>query len=105
MGMPHCSRVIKLPTASGNVGNGLPTDTGHYVNITGLVGLETGGTNPVSVVIRQGGSTGTVVATLTCATSSVGASATPINAPVKVNTPVYCQLIGTGTFDGAIHII
>jgi hypothetical protein len=99
------SRPIKLPTASGNVGGGLPTDTAHVVEISAIAAVETGGTNPVTAVLRQGGATGVVVATISCATSSAGTQPTPINIPVAVQTPVYCQIVGSGTIDGSVHII
>lgn len=101
----HCSHPLKLPTTSGNVGDGLPTSTTDFIDVTGLAGVETGGSNSVSVVLRSGGSTGPVVATLVCSSGSVGSSPTPINHAVRCNAPLYAEILGSGTIDGAVQIL
>ena len=101
----HAARPLKLPTSSGNVTDGLPTAGIDFITITAIAGVETGGTNTVTAVLRSGGATGPVIASVTCAAGAAGTGATPINHPVKANAPLYCEIIGSGTLDGSVHVL
>jgi hypothetical protein len=98
--MATIAKPIKLPTASGNV---VGLSTTGYVSISGIAGIETGGF-PVTAVIRSGGSTGPVVTTVNCAASGA-ATGTGFAHPVQCTAPLYCQIIGTGVLDGAVHVL
>jgi hypothetical protein len=90
---------IPLPTSSGAV---TIHSTPGYTEITGLALAETGGSNSVTVVIRQGSATGNV---LVAKTIAAGAGDTvSLNRPVKCNGTPYAVISGSGTLAGTIHI-
>lgn len=94
----HGSKPIKLPAASGLFG---PASPNGFVTITGITGVETGGSAAVAVVIREGSATGTIVVAINLAIS--GATVQHVE-PVECNVQMYCQYIGTGVAAGSVHV-
>jgi len=94
------SRPIPLPTASGAFGPN-PGTTG-FVDITGIVAVETSGF-PVTVVVRQGAAGGTVLAAAVCTAN--GTSSTSFYTPVRSNGQLYAVVSGTGVLAGSVSLL
>lgn len=97
------AQAYPLPASSGAFGPNPSTTPGGFVDIAGLVGLETGGSSTVQVVIRQATSTGKVLATLSLA--AAGADTKTFNHPVRCNGQMYAVITGSGTLAGSAHIL
>jgi hypothetical protein len=67
------------------------------------VGIETGGSATTEVVIRQGLSSGNILATLSLAAS--GTDSKSFNHPVRCNGQMYAVVSGSGVLAGSAHIL
>lgn len=100
--MAHsAAQPIQLRTTSGLLAS--PVAPNGYVEIVGLAGTETGGSATVAIVLRQGSSTGIVLASISLAAS--GSDTKSFNHPIKCNKQIYVQVIGTGVIDGSVHVL
>ena len=106
MGDP-VARTVPLPVnaaASGlfgpDPGSGA---TGGFVDVSGIAGVETGGSNAVTCVVREGSATGKVLAVIVC--TSGGANASSFSHAVRSNGRLYGVVTGTGTLAGSVHVL
>jgi hypothetical protein len=100
MGDP-IARPIPLPTSSGLFGPD-PGTTG-FVDLSGLGGVETGGSAGVTVVIRQGSATGTFLCSIVLTTS--GTDTKSLAHAVRSNGRLYAVVTGSGVIAGSAHIL
>lgn len=103
MGDP-VAQAVPLPASSGlfgpNPGSGA---TGGFVDISGLVGIETGGSAAVQVVVRQGSATGKILATMSLTAS--GNDTKSFAHAVRCNGQMYAVITGSGVLAGSAHIL
>jgi hypothetical protein len=87
-------------TSSGAIG---PANTSGYVYVHGITLIETGGTNSVTVRVRDGGVVGgNIVAVFTLA-SGTGLS-NGILPRIKVSNQCYVQVTGSGAAQGVLYV-
>jgi hypothetical protein len=87
-------------TTSAAVG---PANTTGYVYIHGITLIETGGSNSITVKIRDGGAVGgNIVAAFTLA-AATGLS-NGILPRIKVSNQCYVQVTGSGAAQGVLYV-
>jgi len=99
MGDP-VARPIPLPTSSGLFGP--DPGTGGFVDVAGIVAVETSGF-PVTVVVRERTVTGTVIAAAACTAN--GTLASSFTHAVRSNGRLYAVVSGTGVIAGSVDIL
>lgn len=107
MGDP-VARPIALPATAGASGLFGPDPgsgaTGGFVDVSGIAGVETGGSNGVTCIVREGSATGRVLAAIVCTAGGAGVP-TSFSHAVRSNGRLYAVVTGTGTLAGSVHVL